>query len=484
MKLTKSEVAKELLRRREARDNLLEFYKYIMPQYSNNIGKHHGYMCEVLEEVERGNIKRLILQAPPRHNKSTLCSLVFPCWHLGRNPTAKIVQASYGHNLALTHSRNARDLFVSQEFKNLFPNVIHVPEKESQSKVEVARQSAAEWGTVQGGLYTATSVSGSLTGKGFSLGIIDDPTKDLTEANSQTITERNWGWYTNVFYTRQTPDAAIILDMTRWSQRDLAGLIIQQVKDGVTNEEWEIINLPALAGTNDPIGRKEGDALWPAQFSKDKLIEFRNTMGAKYFESLYQGHPTVSEGTVFKRDSFKYYTEIPDGITNIIMSLDTAFKTKERDDYSACTTWGRTTNGYYLLDIWRGKVEFPELVNQTKLIANKYKPNKVLIEDHASGQSLIQVLKRETRLPIKAVKADTDKLSRSHQITGEFEAGKVYIPQHHKLAYEYIEELCAFPDGQNDDMLDTTVYAISELSGRVSGSNPLHNLPISFGGIK
>ena len=227
--ITRADAAREILRRYEAQDNLLAFAQYTKRDYE--VAPHLEKLANALERVERGECKRLIVVMPPRHGKSELCSIRFPCWYLGRNPTMRVVQTGYAESIALVHSRQARDVFASQEMQLLFPGVHHRPERAGQQAIEIIRQAAHEWGTRQGGSYYAVGVGGGLTGRGMDLGIIDDPIKDEEEAQSEVQREKVWDWYRTVFRTRLQPDGAIIVVMTRWHQDDLVGKLLEQAKE-------------------------------------------------------------------------------------------------------------------------------------------------------------------------------------------------------------------------------------------------------------
>lgn len=467
----RKEAAEELLRRRRARENLIDYATYIQSDY--NAAKPHYILAERLEAVERGEIKRLLVTEPPQHGKSRLVSVHFPCWYLAHHPEKNIVQTSYAVSLALFHSRRARDFFVSPEFKILFPGILHKPKTEGQKSIQETRQTAQEWGTIYGGSYYAVGIGGGLTGRGMDIGIIDDPVKDASEANSETISNRNWDWYSQVFRTRLSPDAAIIVTMTRWSKKDLMQKILDNMESG-DSEKWDILHMPALAvegNPNDPTNRKPGEALWPWKFNREWLLSQKYAMdfkdGSKAFESLYQGNPTIAEGEIFKRDWWKYYNpKIEHSWSFILQSWDTAFKDTKTADYSACTTWGIEGSRYKLINMWRGKPEFPELKQVFVNLYNKYKPNLVIAEDKASGQSLIQELKRGTRIPILPVKPDGNKIARANAQTPLIESGLVELPEGEIWLYDFIEELSSFPYGEHDDIVDSVVYALNELSKR------------------
>jgi predicted phage terminase large subunit-like protein len=358
--------------------------------------------------------------------------------------------ASYAESMALFHSRKARDIFITRELHNLFPQALHRPERPGQEVIIPERQAAHEWGTKQGGSYYAVGVGGGLTGRGFDIGIIDDPVKDAAEASSKTYRDNVWDWYTTVFHTRQRPGARIIVVMTRWHWDDLVGRLLKQMHENPKADQWEILHLEAI---------KESEALWPERYPLETLEKVKSSIGSRAFESLYQGNPTIAEGDIIKREWWNYFGE-PPSFQWIIHSWDTAFKVKQSNDFSVCTVWGETKNGCYLLNVWRGRVEFPELKRVAVAMYEKDKPSACLVEDKASGQSLIQELQRDTKLPILPVKVDSDKMTRASAVTPMIEAGKVYLPKNAPWLYDYLEELSAFPNGEFDDQVDSTTQAL------------------------
>ncbi|KKK98918.1 hypothetical protein LCGC14_2637940, partial [marine sediment metagenome] len=316
-------------------------------------------------------------------------------------------------------------------------------------------QAAHEWGTKQGGSYYAVGIGGGLTGRGFNVGIIDDPVKDSEEAESQTIREKVWDWYRRVFRTRAQPDAAIIIVMTRWHEEDLVGQLLKQAREDPAADQWEVLHFKAIT---------DGKALWPGRYPLSVLEKIRSSIGGRAFESLYQGNPTIAEGQIIKREWWRYYKERPQ-FGRIIHSWDTAFKDKTQNDYSVCTVWGEAQNGYYLLDVWRAKVEFPELERVAVALFERDNPNVVIVEDKASGQSLVQSLQRNTRIPVLPVKVDRDKVARANSITPLIESGKVLLPESALWLFDYIEELSAFPNAAHDDQVDSTTQALGYMRG-------------------
>ncbi len=445
--------AQELQKRRLARRNLLPFCQYTFPEYQTP--SHLITLSEALEAIERGELKRLIVIMPPRQGKSEIISLRFPCWYLARHPEDCVVQAGYAESIALVHSRQARDIFISGEMARLFPDIHHRPERPGQEAIIPERQAAHEWGTKQGGSYYAVGIGGGLTGRGFDIGIIDDPVKDEEEAASFTIREKVWDWYQKVFRTRAEPGAAIIIVMTRWHQDDLVGRILKQAREDPAADQWTVLHFPAIYN---------GEALWPERYPIEVLKNIRSSIGSRAFEALYQGNPVIAEGQIIKREWWRYFRE-PPAFERKIHSWDTAFKDKTQNDYSVCTVWGEAQNGYYMLDVWRGRVEFPELKRVAVALYDRDKPNVVIVEDKASGQSLIQEIQRNTPIPVLPFKVDSNKVARANSVTPLIEAGKVFLPENAPWLFDYIEELSAFPNAEHDDQVDSTTQALAFMRG-------------------
>jgi predicted phage terminase large subunit-like protein len=392
---------------------------------------------------------------PPRHGKSQLVSVAFPCWCLGRRPQLSIVQAGYGESIALVHSRRARDLFVGPGMTSLFPDVRYRPERAGQETVIPQRQAAHEWGTVQGGSYYAVGIGGGLTGRGFDIGIIDDPVKDAAEASSALIRENVDTWYRTTFLTRSAPNAAIIVVMTRWHEADLVGRLLKQKDHG-----WHVLRLPALAEANDLLGRAEGEALWPGRYSLASLAQTREDEGPYYWASLYQQRPQEEGGSIFKSDWWRWYGEPP--VAELTVQIwDTAFKDKATSDYSACVTLAKHSTGVAVLDVWRERVEFPDLVRAVKAQAAKDHPDIIAVEDAGSGQPLLQVLRRETDLAIVGITPQGDKVQRARRVTGICEAGRVSLPREAPWLHLFLDELGGFPKAAHDDIVDAFVHGLT-----------------------
>lgn len=295
---------------------------------------HLVHIREHLDGISAGELRKLMIFCPPRHGKSQLATIRFPAWTLERWPHKRVIIGSYNATLAESFSRMTRRLCA--------PRMLLSDE----------RAAVSDWETAAGGGMRAVGVGGGVTGRGADLIVIDDPVKSREEANSQAYRQRVWDWYRDDLYTRQEPGAAIVLILTRWHMDDLAGRILESPE----GSEWTIVRLPALAEPNDPLGRAEGQALWPERYDEDELARIRATLGSS-FEALYQQRPSALEGAIFRREWWRYFREQPK-FTRIVQSWDTAFKAGQDNDYSVCTTWGEADNGYYLLDRWKRRVEF------------------------------------------------------------------------------------------------------------------------------
>lgn len=408
--------------------------------------RHLCLLAEKLEALERGNITRLMVFMPPRHGKSELCSIRLPAWYLGRNPQHQVIACSYAEGLAYSNSYAVRETIESPQYQKLWP-----------LKLDVA--GAVRWQLAgkenKRASYIAAGVGGGITGEGADLLIIDDPIKNAEEAESEVYRQKIFDWYRTTARTRLQPDGKIVVIQTRWHMADLAGKLLELAKTDPDADQWVVINLPAISTNNE--------ALWPEKYPLDVLNNIRASIGSRSFTALYQGTPTQAEGAVFKREWWHYYKVRPN-FKQIYHCWDTAYKTKQSSDYSVLTVWGVTNTGYYLLDVLRERVELPDLKRLAIIGAQRDHPSAIYIEDAASGQSLIQELRRETNLPIIARRVDTDKVVRAYAVTPLIEAGKVYLPEYAPWLLDYIEELSAFPNGEHDDQVDSTTMALRQIA--------------------
>jgi predicted phage terminase large subunit-like protein len=408
---------------------------------------HHRLIAHYLERVERGEIKRLIVQMPPRSGKSILISEYFPAWYLGKNPDKKIITASYGQELAEDFGRKVRNQIADPLYQEIFPGVKLSDDSAAANKFNLASPK-------MGGYY-AVGVGGAIVGKGGHIILLDDLVKNRESADSESERRRVKDWYASAAYTRLMDNGPIVLVMQRWHTDDLAGWLIREH----AHENWVVLNLPAI--------NEKGEALWPEKFPIEILERIKRTLPKRDWEALYQQRPYAEEGGILKRQWWKIWPEgkpLPE-CSYIIQSWDTAFSDKEvkSNSYSARTTWGvfqRTDDDYanlILLEAWRGHVDYHDLRKEADKAYKEYQPDKVIIEKKASGQSLIQDLRR-SGLPIVPWTPEKDKVTRAYAAQSLLENGRVYYPNR-KWAEDMIEECCQFPQGSHNDFVDTLTQA-------------------------
>nr|MDP9473012.1 terminase family protein [Chloroflexota bacterium] len=315
----------------DSRRRLIPFTRRMFPAYQP--ARHHALIAAQLEAIERGELDRLIVTMPPRHGKSTLASEHFPAWYLGRNPDKRIIACSHTAQLAYTFSRRARNIVTAPAY----PFTVRLASDLS------AVQSWDIAGT-RGG-YVAAGVGGPITGMGANVLLIDDPVKSAEEADSPTYREAAWEWWTGTARTRLEPGGAVVVIGTRWHEDDLIGRLLQ-------SGHWDVLHLPALS--------EDDAALWPERFDLAALERIRTEIGSRNWEAQYQGRPSSAEGAILKREWWGWYRagETPT-FSRIVQAWDTAYKAGRSNDWSVCTTWGEAVNGYYLLDRYRARVEFP-----------------------------------------------------------------------------------------------------------------------------
>ena len=460
--VSREDAAKELLRRRAARSNLLDFAQYTVKDYQTP--PHIIRLAEALEAVERGEITRLMVFMPPRHGKSLMISQIYPCWILGRNPEIQITQSGYSHDLTVDHSRKARDIFVSPEMSVLFPDVRHTPQREGQRTILTERQAASEWGTKQGGRYFASGVGGSLTGKGSDRAIIDDPVKNREEANSERIRKRTIDWYRSTLYTRLSPTGAIILVMTRWHPGDLAGILLKEMEEG-EGDKFTIISLKAIDEDNS--------ALWPGQYPLEKLESIRKAIGVREWEALYQQNPSVATGNMFNVSGVQRHENTANfPQCRYVRFWDLASTEKERikDDpeYTVGLLMGVTYENdlpvIWISDIVACQWEAPQrdaLIVQT---AKDDGPSVMqCIESVAGYKDAYTNLKAILRgiSTVKKVNVSTDKVVRASPMEPVFEADNFHIVKGKWTEY-CIQQHAEFSEGTHDDFVDAASGAYAE----------------------
>lgn len=428
-------------------------WQYLPHRFAKRVSGGEWIPWDYLEKISReiaiavfNGRGRLIIEIPPRHGKSSLVSHYTPAWFLNLWPQRSVILTTYEADFAASWGRKVRDLI----------------EATPEIRVRVRQESSAahRWETTAGGGMITAGAGGPIMGRGGNLLIVDDPFKNWQEAQSATIRERIINWFNSTFYTRAEPGATIIVLTTRWHEADLAGYL-----ENTHRDSWQVIKYPALAEANDPLNRPEGEPLCPARFDKKALLDIKEALGSYLWAGLYQQRPAPAEGGIWRAEWWKYYTE-PPKFNLLVQSWDTAFKKGKRSSRSCCETWGRTETGYYLLHVWKDKVEYPELKQQVIALHDKWKPAAVLVEDEASGQSLTQDLKKGTRIPAKPVKVhEADKVTRARLVSPLAEAGKVYLPERAQWLADFLDEAHSFPNSEYKDQVDAMSQALDYMRG-------------------
>ena len=429
-----------------SKNNFLYFVKQMWPEFI--AGAHHKIIADKLEGIATGELKRLIVNMPPRHTKSEFASYLFPAWMIGRKPKMKIIQATHTTELAVSFGRKVKNLLERDDYKEIFPD----------ANLSADSKASGRWDTKAGGMYYAVGVGSNLAGRGGDLIVIDDPHSEQT-AMSNSGFEDAWEWYTGGPRQRLQPGGAIVLVQTRWSQKDMTGQLIKSMAKDPLADQWEVIELPAIMPS--------GSACWPEYWSLPDLESVKASIPPSKWNAQYQQNPTGEDNAIIPRSWWKRWKKknVPD-LKYVIQSYDTAFTKRETSDYSAITTWGVFSPeeggppGLILLDSKKGRWDFPELKGIALEEYEYWDPDTVIVEAKASGLPLTHEL-RNTGIPVVnfTPSKGNDKVSRVHSVSPLFQAGMVWAPQE-TFADEMIEAVAAFPNGEYDDLVDSMTQAL------------------------
>jgi predicted phage terminase large subunit-like protein len=430
----------------------MKFVEEVWPGFIH--GRHHEKMARAFERVANGDIKRLIINMPPRHTKSEFASYLLPAWFLGRFPHKKVIQTSHTAELAVGFGRKVRNLVDSEAYRRLFPAV----ELQSDSKA------AGRWNTNHGGDYFAIGVGGAVTGKGADILIIDDPHSEqeatIAETNPE-VYDKTYEWYTSGPRQRLQPGGAIVVVMTRWSKKDLTGQVVKAAAQR-QGEDWEVIDFPAILPSGEP--------LWPEFWKLEELEALRTELPNAKWQAQYMQQPTSDVSAIIKREWWQWWEDdSPPFCDFLIQSWDTAFLKTERSDYSACTTWGvfyaPDTNGreqanIIALNAFKKRMEFPELKQRAYEEWREWEPDSLIVEAKAAGSPLIFEL-RAMGIPVQEYTPSkgNDKIARLNAVADIFASGRVWVPRTH-WAEELVEEVASFPSGEHDDLVDSLTQAL------------------------
>lgn len=452
----------------EAREDFYTYVKlmaHLMLPEEYKDGRHIKLICDELMALERGDNRQLMIFLPPGSMKSILLKL-FVSWCFGRNPSWPIIGLSHTEDLADKHSREIRDFMHTPEYQEMFPDCVINPHAKN----------VGLWTTLKNGAYKSAGASTGIAGFRFRLGIIDDPLNEKTAFQPEIVKKINNN-YGRGFKSRGLPDRRIVIVHTRWLLNDLAGFVLRHQKK--ESDKFKVIKIPALLDENASqlLGLPEGTSYWPEMWPTEHFIDMRDNPEILAFSdwmSLYQQEPVALDGVIFKKEHFKEWEEdeLPK-FELIIVSMDTAYGEKQTNDPSVLQAWGIFKQKteldeedkdkpllYHtiLLANRKGRWAFPELKKQAKKIYNDYKPDVMLIEKKASGQSLSQEL-IFSGFPIKEFSPDRDKITRAHSVTPIMDNERVWFPKK-RWAEELQAEALAFPRAERDDQVDAMTQAL------------------------
>ena len=427
-------------------------------------GWAYMHLCWQLDRVRRGELKRLIINVPPRSGKSILASVAWPMFVMGHNPTKRLICISHTEELARKFSIDRRQVAEAPWFGRLFPDF----------NIRKARD--LELVTTQNGMCFASGVGGAILGKGADVIIIDDPIKALA-ALSKSERRRVNEFYDNTLVTRlnNKVEGAIVLIMQRLHQEDLCGHVMEK-------DDWEVVSLPAIATeeavfqlSDDPRHRHRrlaGDLLHPEREPMEMLEQMRRVQGSILFQAQYQQAPVAPGGNVIKRDWLRFYDTAP-APERTVVSWDTASTLGDTSDYSLGTVWGSVGMDFYLLDVVRGKFEAPDLRRRIIDVSRHWRADATLVEDTELGRALTQDLRVNGDLRPLLQQPQFDKEARLLAQAARFETGQVHLPSEAPWLAEYVDELTAFPSGKHDDQVDSTSQALRFLTRQAKAAQPI-----------
>lgn len=454
----------------QSKDSFLHFIAMFAPTLVPDwlMGRHIHVIADKLQKVESGEIKRLMVFLPPRSSKSVICSKLFPAWYVGRHPQHEILTVSHSDQLASDFGRSVRDLVNYDLFNTVFPDV--------QLRSDV--RAAGKWKTNQGGTYYAAGVRSQIAGRGAHVAILDDV---MSEEDSFSETGRRYvkEWYPSGLRTRIMPNGSIVIINTRYHEDDLCGWLLRQESQIELENKWEVIKIPAWVDEpsskllNLPVGSSYFPEWKPSEILKNDEEEIKASNGSRYWESLYMQNPVPDTGGIIKKKWIQWWDyDEPPACDYIIQTYDTAFSTKTTADFSVIQTWGifehmetdstgreNWVSNLILLGNEKGRFDYPALRTKAQELYDYHKPDVCIIEKKASGQSLIQDLRR-AGLPVLDYIPDRDKTARVYAATPLMEAGRVWLPKGYEWSDDLYGEAITFPNARHDDQVDAMTMAI------------------------
>ena len=493
---TPQQLARHLLMVRAASEGFLAFVKFMQPDWK--LAPFQVELIETLDALEKEElfsddgtpIDNVLVTMPPRMAKSTFCTIFFPAYFMARDPSRFIMSCSYNSQLATDFGRNVRDIVEDPRLTQVFPDF----------KLSTESRAADVWATEDRGKYFAVGIGGTTSGRPANLLILDDPIKARDDAESMTQRNKTWNYYTSALNMRLQPDnngrrPKTVIVLTRWHPDDVAGRLMRS--DDWKEGRWKHVNFQGIQTKRSkpiPVNKLPKDhpayhpgplskltegkrtyvketevSIWPERFPLD-VLERRRRLNPREFTALYQQQPYIEGGNLIKTEWWQYYPSDlkPERFASLVIAADTAFKKNEMADYSVAVVAGLDRTGdIYLIDVVRGRFEFPELKQRLIRLNNQWRGKglrALYVEDKASGQSIIQELKRQSGMSVIPYKVSHDKVARVNSIIGLIEGGRVFLPDEAPWLDAFVDEAVSFPGGTHDDQVDAMCIALDVLS--------------------
>lgn len=433
----------------DSRSNFLVFCHRVYPNFKE--GPHHRNMEKHLKGVLSGVETRLTVSMAPRFGKSETIAYLFVAWYMGHNPSHHVMMVTHTADLSADFGRKVRNLIGSQVYRDIFPDTM----------VSADKSAANNWTTSLGGKYLAIGIGANVAGHGAHLLVADDlVSEQAVISNPDTIFANAWQYMQVGPLQRLMPGGRIVMIGTRWGKKDPIGRALQWAEQNPDSPQWTEIRFPAIMPS--------GKSLWPEQWPVDQLLAKKASMFPQFWAAQYMQEPTSEEGALIKREWWRTWTaDKPPKCEFILQSWDTAHEAKTSADQSAVTTWGVFKNEMeedrmqvILLDAWSGRKEFPELKKFCLEYYDEWEPDMIIVEKKAAGAPLIQEL-RQMGIPVAEFTPSrgNDKRARVNAIADMFASGMVWAPER-RWAKEVIDQVAEFPNGENDDLVDTCSQAM------------------------
>lgn len=459
---------RRLLATKKAKDSLIEFVRLMMPSPEDPdsaclsryiVATHHQVLAAALEAVERGELPRLIITLPPRHGKSQIASKAFPAWFMGRDPYRQLIVASYSAEMAEDFGRTVREYMQTPTYQQIFPGCSLRKGGAASDRVE----------TKEGGIGVFVGAGGALTGRGADVLLIDDPVKHREDANSATMRDKLWGWFTDVAMTRLMGGMGrVVIIQTRWHEDDLVGRLTDPTNRHYNAENaamWKIIAFPALAEDDDIMGRKRDEPLWPERITF-KFLDSQRRLSPKGFAALYQGRPAPEDGDFFKKEWMTTYqpNELPRNLRKYCSS-DHAVSLAQDRDPTVLIPCGVDEEGtiWILPDVWWRRAETDDVVDAMMELMSQHKPLIWWAERGHISKAIGPFLRKRMQeeavyCAIDEVVPVKDKQTRAQSIQGRMSMGKVRFPGFSPWWEAARQQMLTFPAGKNDDFVDAIAY--------------------------